>query len=280
MNPNPSSARKRKPRCRPRVGSTGGAHSCPGGISSSGKGATGSTGPGGAASTYWATAGLLESTPAAATIQMARRFMPEDPAIACPGIRPGGVHSPALPPRGRFGQEVGASGKAPGPAPAADSSPTAPPRRQGRSTMTATRNPNHDADVIVIGSGMGGLATAALLARLHGRKVLVLERHFRAGGFTHTFTRRGGFAWDVGVHYVGEMGRPGHDAQTPCRWPPAARFTGRGCPRPTTGWSSRASSSACAPARRTSAPTSTPPSRPRGGPSTGSSPTWTGRLPG
>ncbi len=75
--------------------------------------------------------------------------------------------------------------------------------------MTTSRNPNHDADVIVIGSGMGGLATAALLARLHGRKVLVLERHYRAGGFTHTFTRRGGFAWDVGVHYVGEMGQPG-----------------------------------------------------------------------
>jgi len=69
--------------------------------------------------------------------------------------------------------------------------------------------PTHDADAIVIGSGMGGLAAAALLARLHGKKVLVLERHFRAGGFTHTFSRPGGFEWDVGVHYVGEMGAPG-----------------------------------------------------------------------
>jgi phytoene dehydrogenase-like protein len=75
--------------------------------------------------------------------------------------------------------------------------------------MKTATNPNHDADVLVIGSGMGGLATGALLARLHGRKVLVLERHYRAGGFTHTFTRRGGFEWDVGVHYVGEMGTPG-----------------------------------------------------------------------
>ncbi len=66
-----------------------------------------------------------------------------------------------------------------------------------------------DADAIVIGSGMGGLAAAALLSRLHGRKVIVLERHFRAGGFTHTFSRRGGFEWDVGVHYVGEMDAPG-----------------------------------------------------------------------
>ncbi|HQR29090.1 MAG TPA: NAD(P)/FAD-dependent oxidoreductase, partial [Anaeromyxobacteraceae bacterium] len=81
--------------------------------------------------------------------------------------------------------------------------------------MTDRKNPAqprtaaHDADVIVIGSGMGGLASAALLSRLHGRKVLVLERHFRAGGFTHTFSRRGGFEWDVGVHYVGEVGAPG-----------------------------------------------------------------------
>ena len=66
-----------------------------------------------------------------------------------------------------------------------------------------------NADVIVIGSGMGGLTTAALLARLHGRKVLVLERHYRAGGFTHTFSRPGGFSWDVGVHYVGELNLPG-----------------------------------------------------------------------
>ena len=42
-------------------------------------------------------------------------------------------------------------------------------------------------DVIVIGSGIGGLVTAALLAKA-GKKVLVLEQHYVAGGFTHTFT--------------------------------------------------------------------------------------------
>ncbi len=57
-------------------------------------------------------------------------------------------------------------------------------------------------DVLVIGSGMGGLATAVLLARYGDRRVLVLERHYTAGGFTHTFTRLG-FEWDVGVHYIG-----------------------------------------------------------------------------
>lgn len=67
-----------------------------------------------------------------------------------------------------------------------------------------------DFDAVVIGSGMGGLTAAALLARVEGRRVLVLERHWRAGGFTHTFTRPGGYRWDVGVHYVGaEVVRPG-----------------------------------------------------------------------
>ena len=62
-------------------------------------------------------------------------------------------------------------------------------------------------DVVVIGSGMSGLATASLLAKT-GRKVLVLEGHYTAGGFTHTYMRKG-YEWDVGVHYVGEVHREG-----------------------------------------------------------------------
>ena len=70
--------------------------------------------------------------------------------------------------------------------------------------------PAGDYDVVVIGSGIGGLVSAALLARLEKKRVLVLERHYRAGGFTHTFDRPGGFSWDVGVHYVGaEVLTPG-----------------------------------------------------------------------
>jgi phytoene dehydrogenase-like protein len=60
-------------------------------------------------------------------------------------------------------------------------------------------------DAIVIGSGMGGLTAASLLAQLQGKRVLVLERHFTFGGFTHVFSRKG-FTWDVGIHYVGNMG--------------------------------------------------------------------------
>jgi all-trans-retinol 13,14-reductase len=60
-------------------------------------------------------------------------------------------------------------------------------------------------DAIVIGSGLGGLTTAALLAK-QNKRVLVLEQHFTAGGLTHGFERKGKFHWDVGLHYVGEMG--------------------------------------------------------------------------
>lgn len=63
-------------------------------------------------------------------------------------------------------------------------------------------------DAIVIGSGLGGLTAAAMLARHAGQRVLVLERHYTAGGFTHTF-HRPGYEWDVGVHYVGDVHREG-----------------------------------------------------------------------
>ena len=62
-------------------------------------------------------------------------------------------------------------------------------------------------DAIVVGSGIGGLAAAALLAKYGKKRVLVLERHYAIGGFTHTF-HRPGYEWDVGVHYLGDL-QPG-----------------------------------------------------------------------
>jgi all-trans-retinol 13,14-reductase len=59
-------------------------------------------------------------------------------------------------------------------------------------------------DVIVIGSGMGGMVTAAALSRL-GHKVLMLEQYDSLGGQTHSFSREG-FSWDAGIHYLGGFG--------------------------------------------------------------------------
>jgi all-trans-retinol 13,14-reductase len=61
-------------------------------------------------------------------------------------------------------------------------------------------------DMLVVGSGIGGLTSAACLAKM-GKKVCVLEQHYTAGGFTHSYDRNG-YEWDVGVHYIGDMGSP------------------------------------------------------------------------
>ena len=66
-------------------------------------------------------------------------------------------------------------------------------------------------DVIVIGSGIGGLTAAGMLARVAGKRVLVLEQHTEPGGLTHTF-RRDGASWDVGLHYIGQVA-PGSRAR-------------------------------------------------------------------
>lgn len=54
-------------------------------------------------------------------------------------------------------------------------------------------------DIIVIGSGIGGLSAAALLAR-YGKRVVVCESHTIPGGAAHTFKRRG-FEFDSGPSF-------------------------------------------------------------------------------
>lgn len=56
-------------------------------------------------------------------------------------------------------------------------------------------------DYIIIGSGLGGLIPAAILSKM-GKKILVLEKHYVAGGCTHTFEEKN-YKFDTGLHYVG-----------------------------------------------------------------------------
>ncbi len=64
-----------------------------------------------------------------------------------------------------------------------------------------------DTDVIVIGSGAGGLAAALPLAQA-GESVLVVEQHNVPGGLCHSF-RKKGHRFSPGIHYVGQIGEGG-----------------------------------------------------------------------
>ncbi len=59
-------------------------------------------------------------------------------------------------------------------------------------------------DAVVIGSGLGGLSCAAYLCAA-GKRTLVLEAHYVAGGNSQVFRRdRHGkhYEFDVGIHYI------------------------------------------------------------------------------
>jgi len=58
-------------------------------------------------------------------------------------------------------------------------------------------------DIIIIGSGFGGLVCGKLLSQA-GRRVLVLERQIQPGGCIQSY-RRGGMSMDTGFHYVGGL---------------------------------------------------------------------------
>ena len=78
-----------------------------------------------------------------------------------------------------------------------------------RSAGTSYRRgyrPDRAYDAIVVGSGMGGLGVAVMLAR-SGKAVLLLEQNSVIGGMTQSYTRRG-YRWTVGLHYIGDVGSP------------------------------------------------------------------------
>jgi phytoene dehydrogenase-like protein len=86
--------------------------------------------------------------------------------------------------------------------------------------MTQQKTKDNTYDIIIIGSGLGALSTASIMAQLYDKRVLVLERHYVIGGFTHAFKRpdkskgagnKAKYEWDVGVHYIGGMAEGDRD---------------------------------------------------------------------
>ena len=63
-------------------------------------------------------------------------------------------------------------------------------------------------DVVIIGSGLGGLSTGVILAR-EGYRVTILEQESQIGGCLQCFTRRG-VKFETGMHFIGSA----HSGQT------------------------------------------------------------------
>jgi phytoene dehydrogenase-like protein len=58
-------------------------------------------------------------------------------------------------------------------------------------------------DVIIIGAGIGGLTCGCYLAKA-GMKVLIVEQHYKPGGYCTSFKRKG-FTFDAAAHYLGGL---------------------------------------------------------------------------
>ncbi len=60
-------------------------------------------------------------------------------------------------------------------------------------------------DILIIGSGIGGLTASIILAKL-GYHVTVIEKNRLPGGLTRSYTRNG-IECSIGVHYLGSLGK-------------------------------------------------------------------------
>lgn len=58
-------------------------------------------------------------------------------------------------------------------------------------------------DVVIAGSGLGGLVCGYILSK-NGYKIAIVEKNPQVGGCLQTF-KRGGVKFDTGMHYVGSM---------------------------------------------------------------------------
>ena len=78
------------------------------------------------------------------------------------------------------------------------------------------RNPVEGKNIIIIGSGIGGLSAGILLSLLNFR-VTVVEKNPTPGGLMRSY-RRGGFDCPVGVHYVGAWAKKNLWAKCSMSW--------------------------------------------------------------
>ena len=85
-------------------------------------------------------------------------------------------------------------------------------------TISMSNNQNtSEYDIVVVGSGLGGLSAAALLSATYGKSVCVCESHTHLGGAAHSFTRNspaGKFVFHSGPHLYSGLSTGGIDRKS------------------------------------------------------------------
>ena len=139
----------------------------------------------------------------AALLHTARRFLPTRPQCLDPLD---------------LGADYGATRVA-----MAATTASAPTPKEGVRRLTAADS--HETDVVVIGSGLGGLCCAAMLAH-NGLRVTVLESHEHLGGCAHDF-KYGPYTFESGPSLYSGFTAPGGESFNPLQHVFQVRLAGR-----------------------------------------------------
>jgi len=79
-------------------------------------------------------------------------------------------------------------------------------QKSKQDTDSSSSKNKNDCDILILGAGMSGLATAALLSHVYQNKkrIIVLEQHDVPGGCCHSF-KFNGASFVAGWHYIGKL---------------------------------------------------------------------------